>query len=152
MVEEQCQQQLQEGMIENFAEYSKGLSESSDICAVVCLSRKDEAISPLLTEESSGKEAGEEPQKPTTQATNSPLPRPDLVHILPTPAAHSTLETPAAKAIPFALPVQYFRKLVASVQTFATISQTLAAAHIAWHRGWPIPKPSWFRFGAPGSP
>ena len=73
------------------------------------------------------------------QATNSPLPAapsPDLVHILPTPVAHSTLETPTVKAIPSALPAQNFRKLVASI-------------HIAWHIGWLIPKPSWFRFGAP---
>ena len=66
----------------------------------------------------------------TAQATNNPLPTapsPDLVHILPIPATHSTPETPTAKAIPFALLVQYFRKLVASVQTFATTSQTLAA-------------------------
>ena len=35
-VEEQCQQELQEGLIENFAEYSEGLSESSAIDAAVC--------------------------------------------------------------------------------------------------------------------
>ena len=128
--------------------------------------QQNEAISPLLTEEGSGKEVVEEPQKlilnplptklnssATAQATNSPLlavSSPDLVNILPIPAAHSTHETPTAKVIPFALPVQYFRKLVAYVQTFATTSQTLAAAHIAWHSGWSISKPSWFRFGAPG--
>ena len=50
--------------------------------------QQNEAISPLLTEEGSGKEA------------------------------------------------------VASVQTFATTSQTLAAAYTAWHNGWLIPKPS----------
>ena len=126
----------------------------------------NEAISPLLTGEGSGKEVVEEPQKlilkpfpiklnpsATAQTTNSPLlaaPSPDLVHILPTPVAHSTPETPIAKVIPSALPVQYFRKLVASIQTFATTSQTLEAAHIAWHSGWLISKPSWFRFGAPG--
>ena len=90
----------------------------------------------------------------TAQATNSPLPptpTPDLVHILPTPATHSTHETPTAKAIPFALPVQYFRKLVASIQTFATTPQTLAAAYTAWHIGWLILKTSWLRFGAPGT-
>ena len=31
MVEEHCQQQLQEGLIEKLAKYSEGLSESSDI-------------------------------------------------------------------------------------------------------------------------
>ena len=35
MVEEQCQQELQEGLIENFVEHSKGLSESSTIGVVV---------------------------------------------------------------------------------------------------------------------
>ena len=126
--------------------------------------QQNEAISPLLTEEGSGKEAVEEPQKlilkplptklnpsATAQATNISLlttPSPDPVHILPTPAAHSTPETLTAKAIPSALSVQNFRKLVASIQTFATTSQTLATAHIAWHSGWLIPKPSWFRFGA----
>ena len=165
MVEEHCQQQLQEGLIENFAEYSEGLSESSDIGAAVCPWEKKESISPLLTGEGSGKETVEEPQKlnlkplptkldpsATAQATNNPLPTtpsPDPVHILPTPAAHSTPETPTAKAIPSALPVQYFRKLVAYVQTFATTSQTLVATHIACHNGWSIPKPSWFIFGAP---
>ena len=79
---------------------------------------------------------GRAPKAPSAiaQATNSPLlaaPSPDLVHILPTPVAHSTPETPIAKVIPSALPVQYFRKLVVYVQTFATTSQTLAAAHIA---------------------
>ena len=114
--------------------------------------QQNEAISPLLTEEGSIKEVVEEPQNPilkplptklnlsaTTQATISPLPTapsPDPVHILPTPAAHSTPKTPNAKVIPSALPVQYFRKLVGHVQTFANTSKTLAAAHTAWHSGW----------------
>ena len=103
---------------------------------------------PLISEEGSGKEVGEEPQKTTAQATNSPLPCHDPVHILPSPAAHSTPETPTAKAIPSPLPVlQNFRKLVAYVRTFATTSKTLAAAHTAWHNGWFW---CWFRFGAPG--
>ena len=109
----------------------------------------NEAISPLLTEEGNGKEVVEEPQKlilnpfptklnlsATAQASNSPLPAtpsPEPVHILPTAAAHSIPETPTAKAISSALPVQNFRKLVAYVQTFATTSQTLAVSHIAWH-------------------
>ena len=113
--------------------------------------QKNEAISPLLTEEGSGKETVEEPQKlilkpfpiklnpiATAQVTNSPLPAtpsPDPVHILLPPIAHSTLETPIAKAIPSALPAQNFRKLVAFVQTFTTTSQTLAATHIACHNG-----------------
>ena len=64
MMEEHCQQQLQEGLIENFAEYSEMLSKSSDIGVVVCPWEKKEAISSLLTKESSGKEVVEEPQKP----------------------------------------------------------------------------------------
>ena len=59
MVEEQCQQQLQEGLIENFAEYSEGLFESSAIGAAVYPWEKN---SPMLTEEGSGKDVVEEPQ------------------------------------------------------------------------------------------
>ena len=72
---------------------------------------------------------------------------PDQVHILPKPAAHSTHEAPTAEASPSALLVQNFRKLVVTVQTFATTSQTLATAHTAWLRGW---FRCWFRFRAPG--
>ena len=134
-------------MIENFAKYSKGLSESLDVGAAIFPWENKEAISPLLTEDGSGKEAVEEPQK-----HNSHLPSTDPVYILPTPATQSISEAPAAKAeaIPFAPLVQKFRKLVAIVQNFATTSKTLAAALIAWHSGWPTSKPSWFRFGAPG--
>ena len=48
---------------------------------------KKEETSPMLTEEGSGKEEIEKPQKSTTQATNSPLPEapsPDLVYTMPT--------------------------------------------------------------------
>ena len=92
-------------------------------------------------------EVGEEPQKlilqpipinlnpsATAQPKNSPL----TVHILPSPAAQFTPEAlvPKAEAIPSALPVQYFKKLVAFIQTFSTTSKTLAAAHTALHSGW----------------
>ena len=148
-IEEHCKKKLQGELIETFEEFYEGLSESSDICAAFCPSRKNEAISPLLTKEGSGKEAVEEPQKlilkpfpiklnpsATVKATNSPpptAPSSDLVPILPTLATDSTLEAPTAKAeaIPSALPAQNFRKLVASVQTFATTSRILAAAHTA---------------------
>ena len=43
MVEEHCQQQLQEGLIENFSEYSEGLYESLDVGVVVCPWEKKEA-------------------------------------------------------------------------------------------------------------
>ena len=145
MVEEQCQQQLQEGLIENFAKYSEGLFESSTIGAVVCPWEKN---SPMLTEEGSGKDVVDEPQEHKLH-----LPSTDLVYPVYTlPAAQPIREEPApaaeAKAIPPSLTIQYFRKLVASVQTFATTSKTLAAAHTAWHNGW---FGCWFRFEAPGS-
>ena len=140
MVEEQCQQELQEGLIENFAEYSKGLSESSAIGAAVCPWEKN---SPMLNEEGSGKDVVEEPQE-----HNLHLPSTDLVYtvyILPTAQPIPEAPAPAAEAkvIPPSLLVQYFRKLVASVQTFATTSKTLAIAHNAWHSRW---FGCWFRF------
>ena len=141
MVEEQCQQELQDGLIENFAEYSKGLSESSAIGAAVCPWEKN---SPMLNEEGSGKDVVEEPQ-----GHNLHLPSTDPVYtVYILPATQPIPEAPApveAKFIPPSLPVQYFRKLVASVQTFSTTSKTLAAAHTAWHSGW---FGCWFRFGA----
>ena len=105
-----------------------------------------------------GKGAGEEHQRLTlhpipinldpsviAQPKNSPLP----VYILP--AAQPIYEEPApaakAKANPSLPMIQNFKKLVAIVQTFATTSKTLAAAHIAWHSGW---FGCWFRHGAPG--
>ena len=156
MVEKPCLQQPQEGLVENF--------ESSDIGVVVCLWEKKEATSPLMTDESSGQETVEGTQEPIIQpipinlypgAFAQPKSRPlpaasslDQVYILPTPEAYPTPETPAPKAesIPSALPVQYLKKLVAFVQTFATTSKTIAAAHIAWHSGW---FGCWFGFGAP---
>ena len=123
--------QLQEELIKEPTEASKELQDAPKLGAVYRPWRIKEEILPLLSEEGSGKEAWEEPQKPTTQATNSPLPCPDPVYILPTPTAHSTPETPTAKAIPSALPVQYIRKLVAYVQTFVTTSKKLVAAHTA---------------------
>ena len=69
MAEEQCLQQLQEGIVENF--------ESSDIGADVCLWEKKEAIPLLLTEE-----ALEEHKE-----NNLPLPPTDSVYILPSPAS-----------------------------------------------------------------
>ena len=107
----------------------------------------------LLTEESNGKEAVEEPIKhvlkpfptklnPTSnaQANYNPLPvalYPEPLHILLIPATQFTPErTGKTEASPFALPVHNFRKLVATVQTFATTSKTSAATYTAWHSGW----------------
>ena len=95
----------------------------------------------MLTEEGSGKDAMEELQK-----QNLHLPSTDQVYILPTPAAQFVPEAPTAKAkaSPSPLLVQNFKKLVATVQTFATTSKTLAA-HTTWHNRW---FGCWFRFGA----
>ena len=89
---------------------------------------KKEETSPMLTEEGSGKDAMEELKK-----NNLHLPSTDQVYILPTPVAQSIPEAPAAKAkaIPSALLVQNFRKLVVTVQTFSTTSKTLATTHTA---------------------
>ena len=114
MVEEQCQQQP--------------LLESSNIGATVCPWEKN---SPMLTEEGSGKEEGEEPQKlilqpipinldpsATAQPKNSPLP----VYILSAaqPMPEETAPAAKAKASPSLSMLQNFKKLVAIVQTFAT--------------------------------
>ena len=115
-----------------------------------------QVVSPLLTEEGSGKEAGEEPQEPILQpipmnlnpsATAQPQNSPLSVYILPTPVAKSKPPAPSPKAHASpSLPVQYFKKLVAFVRNFATTSKTMAAAHIAWHSGWFGCR---FGFGAP---
>ena len=119
---EQAQlQQFQEELIEEPVEASEELQNALELCVVYGRWKRKEEILPLLSEEGSRKEA--------LKAVE------DLVHILPTPVAHSTPKTPTAKAIPSALLVENFRKFVATVQTFATTSKTLAAAHTAWHSG-----------------
>ena len=86
----------------------------------------------------------------TAPPKSSPLPEvpsldPNPVYILPT--AQPTPETPPAKVILFTLPaLQNLRKLVATVQTFATTSKKMAAANVAWHSGW---FGCWFGCGAP---
>ena len=157
---------------------------------------KEEEITALLTEKSSGHEGTQEPiiqpnpqaipidldHTATAQDTKYPLPVAplgDQVYILPTPAANSNpaapapkgksnplpaappesvfiLSMPAAqpkpqasttKATPSMLVLKNFRRLVASVHTFATTSNKMANAYIAWHSGW-----YWcgFGFGTPG--
>ena len=146
MVEESCLQQPQESLVENF---------ESSVGAAICLWEKKEATFPL-TEKSSGHETGEEPQEPILQpmpmklnpsVTAQPQNRPLSVYILPPPAAKSKPATPPPKtqASP-SLPVQYFNKLVAFVQTFSITSKKMAAAHTAWHSGWFGCR---FGFGAP---
>ena len=99
-----------------------------------------------------GNEGGEEPQKhvlqpipielnPTanTKTTYSQLPvapSTDQVYILPTHEAQPTPEAPTKKASPSLPAMQNFKRLVATVQNFATTSRTMAATHIALHNGW----------------
>ena len=104
--------------------------------------KKEEQTSALISEEGSGKEIVEDPQKhvlqpiptnPTANAktTYSPL----TVYILPTPAANSKPAAPKAKSNPLSA-MQKFKKLVVIAQIFATTSNKMAAAHTAWHSGW----------------
>ena len=115
---------------------------------------KEEQISALITEESSGHETGEEPQEPilqpipmklnpsaTAQPQNNPLPvapSDDQVYILPTPAEKSKPSAPApkGKSNPSLHAMQNFKRLVAYVHKFATTSKAQAAAYTAWHSGW----------------
>ena len=150
MAEEQCKQQPHQGLIEDFIELSKGLSESSNMCDVVFPRENQEETLPFITEEGSGKEIVEEPQElvlkqfptklnstTTAQATKSPLPvapSTDQIYILPSPASQSQPKTPEApntKATPSLPIIQNFRKLVDTVQNFAPTSKTLAVAYIA---------------------
>ena len=115
---------------------------------------KEEQISALITEESSGHETGEEPQEPilqpipmklnpsaTAQPQNNPLPvapSDDQVYILPTPAEKSKPAAPApkGKSNPSLHAMQNFKRLVAYVHKFSTTSKAQAAAYTAWHSGW----------------
>ena len=116
--------------------------------------KKEEQISALISEEGSGKEIVEDPQKhvlqpiptnPTANAktTYSPLP----VYILPAANSKPTAPAPKAKSNPSLLVLQNIRKLVAIAQAFATTAKKMAIAYIAWHSGW---FGCGFGFGAPG--
>ena len=166
MVEEQCEQQPHQELIEDSIELSEGLTESSDICDVVFPRENQEEIISLLTEE-----AVEEHKEnifplpptdsvyilplpaPQSQPKNNPLlvpPTADQVYILPMPAAQPKPAAPApkGKSNPSLHAMQNFRRLVASVHAFATTSKTMATAYIAWHSGW---FGCGFGFGTPGS-
>ena len=113
---------------------------------------KEEQISALITEESSGHETGEEPQEPilqpipmklnpsaTAQPQNNPLPvapSDDLVYIQPPPAANSKPAAPKARSNPSLHAMKNLKILVAYVHKFATTSKAQAAAYMAWHSGW----------------
>ena len=126
--------------------------------------RKEEEITALLTEKSSGHETVEGTQEPiiqpnpidldpnaTAQPKNNPLlvpPSAALVYIQPPPAANSKPAAPKAKSNPLSA-MQKFRKLVAIAQDFATTSKKMETAYIAWHSGW-FGCGFGFGFGAPG--
>ena len=136
---EQAQLQLQEELKEEPTEAPPEELQDAPQLGLVYGPWKKEEILPLLSEESNGKEAGEEPRKPTTQDTNSPLSSQEPVYTLATtqftPAAQFTPEAPTTKATPSLLVLQSIIKLVVTVRAFATTSKTQAAAHIAWHSG-----------------
>ena len=116
--------------------------------------KKEEQIIALISEEGSGKEIVEDPQKhvlqpvptnPTANAKTTYIPLP--VYILPTPAENPKHATPAPKAKSNPLSaMQKFKRLVANVQDSATTSNKMAAAYTAWHSGWFGCR---FGFGAP---
>ena len=110
---------------------------------------KEEQITALLTEKSSGHETVEATQEPiidlettaTTQDTKCPLPvapLDDQVYILPTPAEKSkpAAHAPKGKSNPSLHVMQNFKILVAYVHKFATTSKAHAAAYMAWQSGW----------------
>ena len=165
MVEEQCEQQPNQELIEDSIELSEGLTESSDMCDVVFPRENQEEIISLLTEE-----AVEEHKEnifplpptdsvyilplpaPQSQPKNNPLlipPTADQVYILPMPSAQPKPAAPApkGKSNPSLHAMQNFRRLVASVHAFPTTSKTMATAYIAWHSGW---FGCGFGFGTPG--
>ena len=126
---------------------------------------KEEEITALLTEKSSGHEGTQEPiiqsnlqaipidldHIAPAQDTKNPLPiasSDNQVYILPTPAENPKPATPAPKAKSNPLhAMQNIKRLVASVHTFATTSKKMANAYIAWHSGW---FGCGFGFGTPG--
>ena len=129
---EQAQLQLQEELKEEQAEAPpEELQDAPQLGVVYGPWKKEEEILPLLSEESKGKEAGEEPQKPTTQATNSPMSSLDPVYALPTAQFTPEAPAPKAKSNPSLPAMQNFKRLVATVQNFATTLKTLAIAYVA---------------------
>ena len=154
---EQVQLQPQEELKMESVEALEELQDAPESSVNFCPWTKEEYISALITEKSSGHETGEEPQEPilqpipmklnpsvTAQPQNSPLP----VYILPPPIEKSKPATlaPKGKANPSLHVMPNFKELVAIAQIFATTSKKMSATHIAWHSGWFGCR---FRFGAP---
>ena len=89
------------------------------------------------------------PAAPASKDKSNPLPAApdDSVFILPMPAAQPKPQASTTKVTPSMLVLQNIRRLVASVHTFATTSNKMANAYIAWHSGW---FGCGFGFGTPG--
>ena len=159
---EQAQLQPQEELEVESLEAPEELQDAPESSVNFWPWTKEEEITALLTEKSSGHEGTQEPiiqpnpqaipidldHTATAQDTKYPLPVGDQVYILPTPAENPKPATPAPKARsnPPLLAMQNIRRLVASVHTFATTSKNMANAYIAWHSGW---FGCGFGFGAP---
>ena len=135
----QPQEELKVELVEAPPEELQDAPESGDTFWPL---KKEEQTSALISEEGSGKEIVEDPQKhvlqpiptnPTGNAktTYNPLP----VYILPTPAANSKPAAPKANSNPLSA-MQEFKKLMAIAHIFATTSKAQAAAYTAWHSGW----------------
>ena len=150
---EQVQLQPQEELKMELVEALEKLQDAPESSVNFWPWTKEEQISALITEESSGHETGEEPQEPilqpipmklnpsaTAQPQNNPLPvapSDNQVYILPSPAPKSTHAAPAPnhKSNPLSA-MQKFKRLVVYVHKFATTSKAQAAAYTAWHSGW----------------
>ena len=93
--------------------------------------------------------ANSNPAAPAPKGKSNPLPAapPESVFILSMPAAQPKPQASTTKATPSMLVLKNFRRLVASVHTFATTSKKMANAYIAWHSGW---FGCGFGFGTPG--
>ena len=145
---EQVQLQPQEELKMESVEAPEELQDAPESSVNFWPWTKEEQISALITEESSGHETGEEPQEPilqqipmklnpsaTAQPQNNPLPvapSDNQVYILPSPAPKSTHAAPAPnhKSNPLSA-MQKFKRLVAYVHKFATTSKAQAVAYTA---------------------
>ena len=161
---EQAQLQPQEELEVESLEAPEELQDASESSVNFWPWTKEKEITALLTEKSSGHEGTQEPiiqpnpqaipidldHIATAQDTKTPLPAapPESVYILPTPATKSKPAAPAPKGKSNPLSaMQKFKELVAIAKIFATTSNKMANAYIAWHSGW---FGCGFGFGTPG--
>ena len=161
---EQAQLQPQEELEVESLEAPEELQDAYESSVNFWPWTKEKEITALLIEKSSGHEGTQEPiiqpnpqaipidldHIATAQDTKTPLlaAPPESVYILPTPATKSKPAAPAPKGKSNPLSaMQKFKELVAIAKIFATTSNKMANAYIAWHSGW-----YWcgFGFGTPG--